>query len=263
MLARCPNLASRRRDSATLYEIDDCHRAQASDYLTKRKIGLVKTMRRLMTSLLLIGGIAMGMLSAPASRGQVPQPAVVPVEWADEFHVNYVNGECTQSLSIPNTQARPELVRYYISYFRSEGCRWWPHDREMEGLRASLPVLLTKISDRAQVAGFFFGRVLQPEFRLRIANAALARHLADLPDERGFHRWLRSTVEAADVFKELRELFAEHGFLLSVGSLEKIERSREVELAQQGVDPSALTTRPPENARIPVGAIVWFDVRLR
>lgn len=211
--------------------------------------------------MMLFGGIALAALADQASWGQARQPTIVPIEWADEYHVNYVNGDCTQSLSVPNTQARPDLDRYYISYFRSEGCLWWPLDREIEGLKAALPVLLTKVPDRTRVAGLYFGRVMQPALRLRIANAALARHLTDLPNEGGFYKRLRSAVDAADVFRELRELFLVHGFLLSVQSLEKIERGREVEMAQQGVDPKQFIEPPPENAQIPIGAIVWFDLQ--
>ncbi len=214
-----------------------------------------------MRTMMLVGGIALAALSAHTSWGQERQAVIAPIEWADEYHVNYVNGDCTQSLSVPNTQTRTELDRFYISYFRSEGCLWWPLDREMEGLRAALPVLLTKVPNRARVAGLYFGRVMQPAIRLRIANAALEQHLTEIPNEGGFYKRLRSAIDAADVFKELRELFAVHGFLLSVQSLEKIERSREVEMAQQGVDPKQFIEPPPENAQIPIGAIVWFDLQ--
>jgi len=216
---------------------------------------------RLMAAVARIGVVALGALSATASWGQDKQPIVVPDKWTDEFLVSYVKGECMQTLSVPNTQARSDLNRVNIAYNRSEGCQELPLVHEMKVMTAAFAALMTKIPDRARVTGFFLGRVVQPEFRIRIANASLAHQLTTLPNASGFHRRLRSAMEEADVFKELRELFDAHGFLLSVASLERIERSREIDLIQWRMDSRELVQPLPENARIPVGAIVWFDLK--
>ncbi|MBL8698668.1 MAG: hypothetical protein JNK67_09865 [Alphaproteobacteria bacterium] len=206
--------------------------------------------------------IAAGVALGGGAAAQSQRPVVVPIEYPDEFHVYFVNGECTQTLIVPSAPHRAELKRFNISYRRSEGCLWWPLDREMEGLRTLMAVLLKELPDRDRVTGFFLGRVMQPEFRLRIANASLRADLSTLPSQR-LARPLRAAVESADVFKELRELFAANGFRLTLRSLEKIERARVVELAQWAVDHKDLAMPPPENARLPLAAIVWFEVEPR
>lgn len=204
--------------------------------------------------------VAFSVLAPPADAwGQSPRPVVVPVEFPDEFHVYYVNGECTQTLIVPSAPHRAEMGRFNISYRRSDGCLWWPLDREMEGIKISLEVLLKSVPERERMAGLYFGRVMQPEFRLRIANASLRAGLATMPSE-GLGRPLRTAIETGDVFRELRELFAANGFRLTLRSLEKIERARLIELAQWAVDAKDLVQVPPEGARMSLAAIVWFDL---
>lgn len=204
--------------------------------------------------------VAAAVLSPHADAiAQSQRPVVVPVEFPDEFHVYYVNGECTQTLIVPSSPHRTQMERFNISYRRSDGCLWWPLAREMEGLTTLLSVLLKDLPDRDRAVGFYLGRVMQPEFRLRIANASLRAELTTLPSQR-LARPLRAAVDAADVFKELRELFAANGFKLTLRSLEKIERARVVELAQWAVDHKDLAIPPPENARMPLAAIVWFEL---
>lgn len=216
----------------------------------------------LLAALGLLLGSAPGLAPGGGARAQSARPVVIPIEFPDEFHVLFVNGECTQTLIVPSRPHREQLGRFNIAYRRSDGCLWWPLDREMAGIEVSLQVLLKELPDRDRATGFYLGRVMQPEFRLRIANAALKANLESEPSDK-LTRPLRAVVDSADVFKELRAIFAANGLDLSLRALEKIERARLVELPQWAVDPKDLVREPEENGRVPIAAIVWFDVKPR
>lgn len=188
---------------------------------------------------------------------------VVTLHWPGEIHVNAIDGDCVQTLVLPALSERGIMERFNMAYRRAEGCRWMPYDRELAGIKAALSALLEEVPDRNRLAGFFFGRVLQPELRLRFANAGLKHQLTATADTPGYYRQLRNALDAEGVFRELADILQAQGFALRLRSLEKIERVREVELAELAVSRQDLVVPPHDHALLPVSALVWFDLVAR
>ncbi|MBM3523420.1 MAG: hypothetical protein FJX57_10725 [Alphaproteobacteria bacterium] len=211
-----------------------------------------------------LAAIALGLCaSAPApALAQSDAPQVVPLHWPGEFHVATIDGDCVQTIVIPALYERAILERFNIAYRRADGCRWTPYHREVAGLRAALEVLLADLPDRNRLAGFYFGRITQPELRLRFANAGLKHGLAITGEPPGYNRQLRIALDAEDAFRELREVLQALGFSLRLRSLEKVERVRVVGLAELAVSHEDLVVPPPDEALLPVAALVWFDLAL-
>lgn len=168
--------------------------------------------------------------------------------------------DCGQVLVAPSALRRQNLEQVQISYRRNEGCRHWPLDREMLGFTQLLDALMAKMPDRAKISALFWGRIEQPEFRQRIAGAALDADLIMLTAETPLYRRLPALFDERDVFAELRAAFAAHGFSLKSRGFEKLERVRGVELAQHGIDPAAFSRPMPAGARVPIAALMWFKL---
>ncbi len=200
------------------------------------------------------------LLLAPLAPLRAADALIHVEESGSDLLVTRLAEECGQALLAPSASRRQSMEQVQISYRRNDGCRHWPLDREMLGFVQLLDVLLARMPDRAKLSTLFWGRIVQPELRQRIAGAALDADLVLLTAETPLYRRLPNLFDERDVFAELRTAFATHGFALKSRGFEKLERVRGVELAQHGVDPASFSRPMPAGARVPIAAMMWFQL---
>ncbi len=200
------------------------------------------------------------LLLAPIAHAAATDPVIHVEESGSDLIVARLVGECGQVLVAPAALRRQSMGQVQISYRRNAGCRHWPLDREMLGFTQLLDSLLGQMPDRAKISALFWGRIEQPEFRQRIASAALDADLVLLTAETPLYRRLPALFDERDVFAELRTAFAAQGIALKSRGFEKLERVRSVELAQHGIDPAAFSRPMPAGARVPIAALMWFQL---
>ncbi len=213
----------------------------------------------LVRSTMLLLGVCAALL-APLERAGANEPIIHVEETGADLVVARMDQGCGQVLAAPSAVRRKDMAQVQISYRRDAGCSHTPLDREMRGFAQLLDGLMARMPDRAKITALFWGRIVQPGLRQRIAGAALDADLVQVTAETPLYRRLPSLFDERDVFVELRTAFAAHGFALKSRGFEKLERVRGVELAQYGVDPAAFSRPIPSGARVPIAAMMWFQL---